>query len=60
MAEKLRFGIIGCGVIGPTHAEAIDSLPDAQLVAVADSLDGRAQSWQTSMLSHRIWTFKRC
>lgn len=43
MAEKLRFGIIGCGVIGPTHAEAIDSLPDAQLVAVADPLEGRAQ-----------------
>ncbi len=43
MTEKLRFGIIGCGVIGPTHAEAIESLPDAQLVAVADPLEGRAQ-----------------
>ena len=43
MAEKLRFGIIGCGVIGPTHAEAIASLPDARLVAVADPLEGRAQ-----------------
>ncbi|MFL5625648.1 MAG: Gfo/Idh/MocA family protein [Ktedonobacteraceae bacterium] len=36
MADKIRFGILGCGVIGPTHAEAIASLPDAQLVAVAD------------------------
>jgi UDP-N-acetyl-2-amino-2-deoxyglucuronate dehydrogenase len=36
MAEKLRFGIVGCGVIGPFHAKAISSLPDAQLVAVAD------------------------
>jgi predicted dehydrogenase len=36
MAHILRFGILGCGVIGPTHAEAIASLPDAQLVAVAD------------------------
>ncbi len=43
MAEKLRFSIIGCGVIGPTHAEAIASLPDARLVAVADPLEGRAQ-----------------
>jgi UDP-N-acetyl-2-amino-2-deoxyglucuronate dehydrogenase len=43
MAEKLRFGIIGCGVIGPTHAEAINSLPDAQLIAVADPLAERAQ-----------------
>lgn len=43
MTERLRFGIIGCGVIGPTHAEAIDSLPDAQLIAVADPIAGRAQ-----------------
>lgn len=43
MAEKLRFGIIGCGVIGPTHAEAITSLPDAELVAVADIVPEKAQ-----------------
>lgn len=43
MTEKLRFGIIGCGVIGPLHAHAITSLPDAQLVAVADSNMGKAQ-----------------
>lgn len=36
MTDTLRFGLLGCGVIGPTHAEAIASLPDAQLVAVAD------------------------
>ncbi|HEY7419633.1 MAG TPA: Gfo/Idh/MocA family oxidoreductase [Ktedonobacteraceae bacterium] len=36
MSEKLRFGIIGCGVIGPTHAEAISYLPEATLVSVAD------------------------
>jgi UDP-N-acetyl-2-amino-2-deoxyglucuronate dehydrogenase len=36
MTEKLRFGIIGAGVIGPTHATAIAGLPDAELVAVAD------------------------
>jgi UDP-N-acetyl-2-amino-2-deoxyglucuronate dehydrogenase len=40
---KLRFGIIGCGVIGPTHAEAISMLPDAELVAVADIIPERAQ-----------------
>ena len=43
MAEKLRFGIVGCGVIGPTHAEAIASLPDAQLVAVTDINAEKAQ-----------------
>jgi UDP-N-acetyl-2-amino-2-deoxyglucuronate dehydrogenase len=43
MTRKLRFGIIGCGVIGHIHAEAITSLPDAQLVAGADSIPERAQ-----------------
>lgn len=43
MDERLRFGIVGCGVIGPTHADAITSLPDAELVAVADSEPDRAE-----------------
>jgi UDP-N-acetyl-2-amino-2-deoxyglucuronate dehydrogenase len=43
MTDKLRFALIGCGVIGPTHAEAINSLPDAELVAVADIIPARAQ-----------------
>jgi predicted dehydrogenase len=42
-AERLRFGIVGCGVIGCVHAEAIASLPDAGLVAVADVVPERAQ-----------------
>jgi UDP-N-acetyl-2-amino-2-deoxyglucuronate dehydrogenase len=41
--SKLRFGIIGCGVIGPIHAEAISTLPDAELVAVADVVPESAQ-----------------
>lgn len=44
MTEKLLFGIVGCGVIGPVHAKAIASLPDAQLVAVTDVLPEKA--WQ--------------
>jgi len=43
MAEQVCFGIIGCGVIGPTHAKAISGLPDARLVAVADVIDEQAQ-----------------
>src|SRR2546425_356860 len=43
MTRKLRFGIIGCGVIGPIHAGAISTLPDAQLVAVADIIPELAQ-----------------
>lgn len=32
----LRFGIIGCGMIGNVHANVIQDLEDASLVAVAD------------------------
>jgi len=43
MAETLRFGIVGCGVIGLVHAEAIASLPDAQLISVVDINPQQAQ-----------------
>src|SRR5579859_2671556 len=43
MTEKLRFGIVGCGVIGPNHAEALKSLSDdAELIAVADIVPEKA------------------
>jgi predicted dehydrogenase len=34
--EPLRFGIVGCGVIAPTHRTAIDACEQAELVAVCD------------------------
>lgn len=40
---KLRFGIIGCGSIGPTHAGAINQIADAELVAVSDVIAERAE-----------------
>jgi predicted dehydrogenase len=40
---KLRFGILGCGVIGPHHARSIADLDDAALVAVADRTTERAR-----------------
>lgn len=39
----LGFGIVGCGVIGPTHAKALRSLPGGQLVAVTDVVAERAE-----------------
>lgn len=36
------FGIIGAGLIGKVHAQALRSLPNAKLVAVCDSVPGRA------------------
>jgi UDP-N-acetyl-2-amino-2-deoxyglucuronate dehydrogenase len=55
--ERLRFGILGCGVIGPHHARAIAGLDSAELVAVADVVPELAEklageygcSWHTSL-----------
>lgn len=38
---RLRFGIVGCGSIGPTHAGAIAQIGDAELIAVADVVPER-------------------
>lgn len=41
---RLRFGIVGCGSVGPTHAGALLRIDDAELVAVADILPERAKA----------------
>ncbi len=38
----IRFGIVGCGSIGPTHAGALQQIQGAELVAVADTIKQRA------------------
>jgi UDP-N-acetyl-2-amino-2-deoxyglucuronate dehydrogenase len=38
------FGVIGCGVIAPTHCRAIQALPNARLVAVHDLEAGKARA----------------
>jgi Predicted dehydrogenases and related proteins len=50
--EKMRFGIIGAGVIGPLHASAISSLPEAELVAVADVIPERAHKMAATYSIH--------
>ncbi|TVY08116.1 Gfo/Idh/MocA family protein [Paenibacillus cremeus] len=35
-SRKMRFAIVGAGVISPFHARAISQHPDAELVAIAD------------------------
>ena len=42
-ADKIGFAIVGGGVIGPFHAQAIRAQPDARLVAVCDIVPGAAQ-----------------
>lgn len=38
-------GIVGCGVVAPTHAQAIATLPNAQLVAAYDVVTDKARSF---------------
>lgn len=44
MTETLRFGIVGCGTIAPTHARSIAELPGAELAAVCDIRRERAEN----------------
>jgi UDP-N-acetyl-2-amino-2-deoxyglucuronate dehydrogenase len=44
MTTEFRFGIIGCGVISHTHAEEINNIKGAKLVAVADVVEDCAKS----------------
>ncbi|BAS26873.1 Gfo/Idh/MocA family protein [Limnochorda pilosa] len=46
MSRPFGVAIIGCGVIGPLHAEAYASLPEARLVGFSDPHLERAQGLQ--------------
>jgi len=52
--REYGFGIIGCGVIAPFHAQAIADLPDARLVAVADEQPERARGLASSFDVERV------
>jgi len=43
--RKIRFAIIGCGRIAPKHAESIQQIGGADLVAVCDIIEEKAQSF---------------
>lgn len=46
MSAPLRFGIVGCGAIAPTHSKALASLaPEAQLAACCDVLPAAAEKF---------------
>ena len=42
--EPVKLGVVGCGVIGPTHMAAAVKSPLLELVAVADLIEERAQA----------------
>jgi len=45
MAERMRFGIIGAGVIAEYHARAIEAQPDGLVVAVASRGKAKAEAF---------------
>ena len=46
---KLGFGIVGCGVIAPTHRLAIDACDEAELMAVCDTDENQIRSFLAGM-----------
>jgi UDP-N-acetyl-2-amino-2-deoxyglucuronate dehydrogenase len=44
MAKIYGFGVVGCGVIGPRHAQVASALPNARFVACTDVVPERAKA----------------
>lgn len=54
--KPVRFAIVGCGAIGPTHAGALKQIENAELVAVADILPDRAQAMADKFAVKTVYT----
>jgi predicted dehydrogenase len=53
--RPLRFGIVGCGGVGPTHAGALMRIDDAVITAVADLIPQRAHDLAAKVGATRIY-----
>lgn len=56
---KLRFGILGSGFMGRTHAQAIQHIPNAVLVAVAlgTRASGLAKDFSAELCTNACRTY---
>ena len=54
--SKIRFGIVGCGVIAPWHARGITNTPEAELVAVCDVIQERADKLSADFGGAAVYT----
>ncbi len=43
--DKIGFGVVGCGVIGPWHGDAVMAAEGAELIACCDIIEERAQKY---------------
>jgi predicted dehydrogenase len=53
--QSLRFGIIGCGTIGPTHAGALAQIPNVSIAAVCDPIRDRAERMAAKFNVARVY-----
>lgn len=54
--DKIRFGIVGCGVISSHHAKAINNTEDAELVACCDIVKEKAEKLAEEHGAARVFT----
>ncbi len=53
--RDIRFGIVGCGAIGPTHAGALAQMAGVKLVAVADLNHARARAMADKFAVSKVY-----
>ncbi len=56
MAEKFKFGIVGCGLIAPHHAESILAGSNSKLVAVCDIIEEKAREFAEKYNLEKYYT----
>lgn len=54
--DRVRIGVIGCGVIGAHHMQSAVELPQTELVAVADVMEDRARAAAEKWGAARVYT----
>ena len=54
--DKIRFGIVGCGVISSWHAKAVTAAEDAELVACCDIIPERAEKLAGEFNAPKVYT----
>ncbi len=53
VAEKVRFGVVGGGLIGPYHMKAVLACEQAELVAICDVVPGKAEQLSNELTAGR-------
>jgi UDP-N-acetyl-2-amino-2-deoxyglucuronate dehydrogenase len=54
--DKVRFGIVGCGVIAPWHARGVTSTEEAELTACCDIIEEKARRLASDFSVPNVYT----